>query len=129
LLDFQIAVYDLWLIDAIQISGLTEGKQMLRPPVAFDRFSNGLGVSFDVRIPQLGEFCAVSLSSQDGVDHGKASHPSDVADDMMDLQIHLRQRLVHGLHLLTGRRDQFVAVAQKGPYRADVLPWPKCRPQ
>jgi hypothetical protein len=34
-LDFQIAVHDLLLIDAVQISRLTEGKQMLGPPVAF----------------------------------------------------------------------------------------------
>jgi hypothetical protein len=39
LFDFQIAVYDLLLIDAVQISRLTEGKQMLGPPVAFQRFS------------------------------------------------------------------------------------------
>src|SRR5260370_33540617 len=32
---FQIAVYDLLLIDVVQITRLTEGKQMLGPPVAF----------------------------------------------------------------------------------------------
>jgi hypothetical protein len=31
---------------------------------------------------------------------------------MVDLQIHLRQRLVHVLHVLTGRRHQFVPVPQ-----------------
>ena len=38
LLDFQIALYDLLLIDAIQISRLTEGKQMPGPPVASSDF-------------------------------------------------------------------------------------------
>jgi hypothetical protein len=64
-----------WLIDAIQISRLTEGKQMLGPPVAFQGFSEGLRVGFDVWIPQLGEFGAVPMSSQDGIHNGKASHP------------------------------------------------------
>jgi hypothetical protein len=35
---------------------------------------------------------------------------------MVDLQVHLRQRLVHVLHVLTGRCDQFVPVPQYGPH-------------
>jgi len=48
---------------------------------------------------------------------------------MVDLQVHLRQRLVHVLRALTGRQDQFATVAQHGPHGADVLPRPKCSPQ
>ena len=103
LLNFQIAVHDLLLIDAKQISRLTEGKQMLRPPVALQRFSDGVDVGSDVWIPQLGELCAVPLSSQDGVHNGTARQPGNVIDDMMDLQVHLRQRLVHVLYVLAGR--------------------------
>ena len=98
---------------------------MLGPPVAFQRFPDGLGISFDVWIPQLGELCAVPLSSQDGVHNGTAGQAGNVTDDMVDLQVHLRQRLVHVLHVLTGRRDQFVTVPQHGPHGADVLPRPK----
>jgi hypothetical protein len=101
---------------------------MLGPPVAFQRFSDGLGVDFDVWIPQLGELCAVPLSSQDGVHNGPARQPGNVTDDMMDLQVHLRQRLVHVLNMLAGRRDQFVPVPQHGSHGADVLSGPKCSP-
>ena len=45
---------------------------MLGPPVAFQGFPDGLGVGFDMWIPELGELCAVPLSSQDGVHNGKA---------------------------------------------------------
>jgi hypothetical protein len=75
------------------------------------RFSDGVGVGFDVWIPQLGELCAVRLSSQDGVHNGTARQPGNVTDDMMDSQVHLRQLVVHGLHVLAGR-DQFVPVPQ-----------------
>ena len=85
---------------------------MLGPPVAFQRFSDGLGVGFDVWIAQLGKLCAVPLSSQNGVHNGTACQPGNVTDDMVDLQIHLRQRLVHVLHVLTGGRHQFVPVPQ-----------------
>jgi hypothetical protein len=47
---------------------------------------------------------------------------------MMDLQVHLRQRFVHVLHVLAGRRDQFVPVPQHGPHGADVLSGPKGSP-
>src|ERR1035441_8417362 len=94
---------------------------MLRPPVTFQRFSDGFGVGLNVWIPQLGELRAVPLASQDGVHNSKASHSGNVTDDMMDLQVHLRQRLVHVLHVLTGCQDQFVTVTQYGPHGADVL--------
>jgi hypothetical protein len=42
-------------------------------------------------------------------------------DDMVDLQVHLRQRLVHVLHVLTGGHDQLAAVPQHGPNGANVL--------
>ena len=44
-------------------------------------------------------------------------------------QARVRQRLVHVLHVLTGRCDQFVPVPQDGPHSADVLPRPKCSSQ
>jgi len=47
---------------------------------------------------------------------------------MMDLQVHLRQCLVHVLHVLTGRCDQFVPVPQYSPHSADVLSGPKGSP-
>jgi hypothetical protein len=52
-----------------------------------------------------------------------------LTDDVMDLQIHLCQRLVHVLHVLTGRREQFIPVSQQGPYGADVLSRSKGSPQ
>ncbi len=85
---------------------------MLGPPVAFQRFSDGLAVGLDVWIAQFGELGAVPLPSQDGVHNGQACQPGNVIDDMVDLQIHLRQRLVHVLHGLAGRRHQFAPVPQ-----------------
>jgi len=61
---------------------------------------------------ELGELCAVPLSSQDGVHNGEARQPRNVIDDMVDLQVHLRQRLVHVLHVLAGCRHQFAPVPQ-----------------
>jgi hypothetical protein len=81
---------------------------MLGPPAAFQRFSDGLGVGFDMWIRQLGELCSIWISSEDGVHNGKANHPGNVSDDIVDLHVHLCQRLVHMLHALAGGQDQFV---------------------
>jgi hypothetical protein len=48
---------------------------------------------------------------------------------MVDLQIHLSQRLVHVLHVLRGCHDQLAAVPQNGPYCANVFLRPKRRSQ
>src|SRR6516225_917606 len=102
---------------------------MLGPPVAFERFSNGFGVDFNPWIPQLGELCAIPLASQDGVYNSKASQPGNITDDMVDLQVHLGQSLVHVLHVLTSSDDQFVTMPQHGPHGADILFRPKCSPK
>jgi hypothetical protein len=87
-----------WLIDAIQISRLTEGKQMLGPPVAFQGFSEGLRVGFDVWILQIGEFVAYPDVQPGWHPQWQGQSPRNVTDDVMDLQVHLGQRLVHVLH-------------------------------
>jgi len=51
------------------------------------------------------------LSSQDGVHDGKPGRPGNVIDDMVDLQIHLRQRFMHVLYVLTGGHDQLAAMS------------------
>ena len=50
-----------------------------------------------------------------------ANHPGNVTDNMVDLQVHLCQRLVHVLHMLTGGRDQLAAVPQHSPNGTNVL--------
>jgi hypothetical protein len=61
------------------------------------------------------------LPSQDRVHDGKPGRPGDFTDDMVDLQVHLRQRLVHVLHMLTGGHDQLAAVPQHDPNGAKAV--------
>ena len=52
------------------------------------------------------------LPGQDGVHNAQAGQSGDVIDDVVDLQIHLCQRLVQVLHVLAGRCEQFAPVSQ-----------------
>ena len=48
------------------------------------------------------EFFRVAFAGHDRIDNGQTRYTRDVVNDMVDLQIHLRQRLVHVLDVLTG---------------------------
>jgi hypothetical protein len=69
----------------------------------------------------LANSALVPLPSQDGVHNGKPGHSGNVTDDRVDLQVHLCQRLVHVLHMLTGGHDQLAAVPQYCPNGANIL--------
>jgi hypothetical protein len=91
---FPITREDLLLIHSRELPGLFERKQMLRPPRAHQRFLNGLRTGFDAANPQLGQFDRVALAGDDGIDNRQPGGPGEVADHMVNLQIHLRQRLI-----------------------------------
>jgi hypothetical protein len=50
-------------------------------------------------------------------------------DYVLDLHIHLGQRLVHMLDMLAGHFDQFGAVPHQAPHGAYIALRPKCRAQ
>ena len=51
--------------------------------------------------------------------------PGEVADHMVNLQIHLGQRLVHVLHVLPGHADQLAPMAQQRAHLTEVGLGPK----
>lgn len=68
------------------------------------RFHYGFGVGFDGCTPAAWRVLCRALSSRDRVHNGKSSYCGNVTDDVMDFEVHLRQRLVDVGHVLTGRR-------------------------
>jgi hypothetical protein len=52
---------------------------------------------------------------------GQLGRPGQIADDMVQLGIHLIQRLLHVLHLTGGQLHKAVPVAHEGAYLADGL--------
>ena len=53
-----------------------------------------------------GQLFGISFARQNGVYDRQTALTSDVAEHMMDLQIHLRQRFLHVLHRRSSRFHQ-----------------------
>ena len=64
----------------------------------------------DMRVSQFRQLQRVALPNHDGIHDGQTRQPGDVADHMMDLHIHLRQRFLHVLDMLAGYLHQIAAV-------------------
>ena len=64
---------------------------MLPATVPDQRFNNGFFRSFDPPIPKFRQFYRIPLASQNRFDDPKTRDTGNVADHVMDLQIHLIQ--------------------------------------
>jgi hypothetical protein len=95
LLNLPITFRHEFLVISPSRQGLTESKQMLPAIVSNQRFDDGLFRGFDPSIPKCGQFCWIPLARQNGIHDAEARESSDVADDVMDLQIHLIQSFLH----------------------------------
>ena len=124
-LDLHIAVGHELLVIAIGAQGLAQRKEMLRPVVADERLRDGLRSRVDAPVPQRREFRGVSFAGENGVDDRESGHPGDIADHMMQLQIHLVQRLLHALDMGRGGLNQALTMPKQRAQAADALGRPK----
>jgi hypothetical protein len=102
---------------------------VLQPPIALQRFAHRLFVRFDARVPQSGQLSHVGLPVHNGIHDGETGQSGDVADYVMNLHIHLRQRFLHMLDMLVGHLHQIVAVPRQRPHCADIAVGSKGRSQ
>src|ERR1035438_5284679 len=67
-----------------------------------------------------GQLVRIALTGNDGFDDGHAAESGYIAEYVMNLQIHLGQRLVHMLHVDCGAVHQAGAVTAQGAKGADL---------
>jgi hypothetical protein len=63
----------------------------------------------------------IALACQNRVENAQTAHPGNVADDVMKVQVHLLQGLLHVLNFGPGRRDQIEPMALQASQRQMVL--------
>ncbi len=124
-LDLDIALGHELLVVAVGVQRLSERKDMLRPVIAPERLCDGLRCRVDAPVAQRGERRGVTFAGENRVDDRESGHPGDVADHVMQLQIHLVQRLLHALDMRRGRLDQALTMPEQRAQTADVLRRPK----
>ena len=70
---------------------------------------------------QVGQFSWVALPSQNSIYDGQPSQPGYIADDVVDLKVHLRKCFLHVLDMLCRNFYQVIAVAQQRSHCANIL--------
>src|SRR5262245_26244850 len=73
----------------------------------------------------LGQDLGITLPGEDGVEDGESRDPHDVADDMMELKVHLVERVLEALSVSGGDVNEACAVTQERTQDADLSGWPK----
>ena len=121
-LDPRVAVGHLLLVDVVEVQGLRQGEDVLLALVAGQGLPDRLGRGMAAPVAMGGQHGRVALAGHDGADDAQAGRPGDVRDDVVELQVHLRQRL---LHVLDVRRRRSPAAARAGAGRRAA---PRSRP-
>ena len=80
-------------------------------------------------IAQAGQLQRVAFAGEDGADDALSAHPIDLAKDVMDVQVHFGENLLHELDLLAGLGDEVGAVTHQIAQGDDLAPRAKTRAQ
>jgi len=108
-LDARVAFGDFRLIKVVQLNSLRESKDVLLPVVADQRLADRFDGGMTAWVAHGGQCRRVALSSHDRADDGHAGHAGDVGHHVMELQVHLRQSLLHVLDVGGGVVQQAFA--------------------
>jgi hypothetical protein len=127
--DFLIAGHDLLLGNVIECEGLGEREDMFGAVLSLQRFGNGVCTGLNTIVPLRGEGTRVALPSDQRAENAHACHPGTIAQDMVQVEMHLIQRLLPMLKMLHGHPDQMVPMAEQTAELATVLRRPKRRCQ
>ncbi len=109
--------------------GLTKGKQVLPAKVSDQRLDDDFFRGLDPSVPKFCQCYRIPLASQDRIHDAKAGKPRDVANNVVDLQIHLIQRLLHPQYMSRRRLNETVPMTHQRPKYADLIRRPEGRPQ
>ena len=92
-------------------------------------FRDSLFTGLDSRVPQSSEIVRVALAIKNRVDNRQAGNAGNVADDMVELDVHLVESLLHMLRMNRGDLNKTFSVAPQGTDCADRLFRPVGCPQ
>jgi hypothetical protein len=70
-------------------------KEQIQAPVAFQAFGNLLLGGVNPRITEFSQLPWIAFSGDDGTNDFLSGNSTQIADHVRQLQVHLRQRLLH----------------------------------
>jgi hypothetical protein len=102
---------------------------MFGPVIPLQRFGNGVLAGFNAIITVGGSSVWSAFPSHQRAENAQASHSGTITDNVVQMKIHLIQRLLHVLNVCDGPLDQIVAMAEETAELADGLRRSKRRRQ
>jgi len=94
---------------------------MLRPIITNQRFGDHLLARFDALVAESGEPACIAFTRQNGVPDRQSSQTGDVADYVMQLQIHLVQCFLHVVDVGRGHLHEAFPMPQQRTHGANLL--------
>ena len=98
--NLPVALGNLILIEPVQLQGLGQLEDVLFPPVALQRLGDGRLVGLDPGVAQLRQSSRVPLATHDCLHDVHAGLAGDIADDVVELHVHLGQGFLHMLDMV-----------------------------
>ena len=127
--DFLIAGRDVLLGKVRECEGWCEREDLCGAVIPLQRFGNGVGTGLNTRVPIRGEGTRGALPSDYRAANAHACHPGKITHAMVQVEMHLLQRLLPRRHMLHGHPDPIVPMAEQTAEVAHVLRRPKRRCQ
>jgi hypothetical protein len=94
----------------VQFDRLSKREDVLGLVVAGEGLADRFGRRLAPHIPVRREHIEIALAVDDGTQDPHARDARDVAHDVVQLQIHLHQRLLHMLHVRSGVLEESFAM-------------------
>ena len=124
-LDFEVEVGDLLEEALVGLMGLAQDEEVFAFVVALegldDFFPGCAAAGMAAGMAEGGELGGVALAFEDGFDDGGAAEAVEVAEHMVEVEVHLGEGFLHELDLARGVGDEVGAVAQQGAQGEDVV--------
>ena len=123
--NLPVALGNLLVIEPVQFQGLGQLEDVLLPPVPLQRLGNRGFVCFHARTTKLRQLSGVPFTVHDGLYNVHPGPAGDVADDVLELHVHLGQRLLHMLDMMGRVLHQHGPLSQVAAQTPDLRVGPK----
>src|SRR3984893_1377257 len=124
-----IQLRDQLLVVAVSLQRLLQGEQMLWPVVSNQGLRHLVPRALHSTMTELRQCDGIALAREDGIENRLATGSGDVAEYMVELQVHLTERLLHVQNVLRSHLHPTATLPPQGTNGADRLGWPKASPQ
>ena len=109
------------LVELVELKALSEREEMFLPVVPLQRFGNGLDAALDTRVSHLSELKGIAFTIEDGTNDPHAGGSGDIADDFVQLDVHLGEGFLHVLDVGAGVEDESIPLPPVTAQHTDIV--------